>query len=148
VALGLRVQCRTRANNHPCEGLQRERLGAVFRGGEKVSTVEVPGYEITEVVSSGANGIVFSAVHRQLDRDVVIKVYPPRLDRNGIHPYEQARSEAVKVEALKHDRLATLYDFGQLDEFDGIPGLSEGWPYCVMEYRAGTCTASILGAGW
>jgi serine/threonine protein kinase len=118
--------------------------GAVFLGGEKVGTVEVPGYEITGVVGKGANGIVFSAVHRQLGREVVIKVYPLRPDRSGVHPYEQARSEAVKVEALKHDGLATLYEFGQLGEVDGIPGLSEGWPYCVMEHRAGKPLRDVL----
>jgi serine/threonine protein kinase len=118
--------------------------GAVFLRGEKVGTVEVPGYEITGVVGKGANGIVFSAVDRRLGREVVIKVYPPRLNRTGVHPYEQARSEAVKVAALKHDGVATLYKFGQLSEVDGIPGLSEGWPYCVMEYRAGKPLRDVL----
>ncbi|MEK8106541.1 phosphotransferase [Micromonospora sp. M12] len=97
--------------------------------------MEVPGFRITGVISSGANGIVFAA-EDSLDREVVIKVYPPRLDRGGDDsPYEKAWNEARKIASLKHEGLAAVYTFGQLSGANSW--LSEEWPYCVMEYRSG-----------
>jgi hypothetical protein len=115
-------------------------------GGEPVH-VEIPGLEITGLVGSGANGIVFSAMDN-LDRELAVKIYPPRLDRPDevYESYEQAREEALKVAILKHQGLGTLYRFGRLDEVDGVaPMWSEGWPFIVMELRAGKPLRQVLG---
>jgi serine/threonine protein kinase len=108
-------------------------------GGEG-TLVEVPGLRIDSVVGSGANGIVFSAWD-VLDRDLAIKVYPPRIDkdRDIDEVYEQATLEAQKIAYLKHPAIATLYRYGRLGDevYGSYSYLSEGWPYCVMEMRGG-----------
>ena len=109
-------------------------------GGGKGTLVEVPGLRIDGVVGSGANGIVFSAWD-VLDRELAIKVYPPRIDkdRDIDEVHEQAMLEAQKLAYLKHPAIATLYRYGWLGDevYGSYSHLSEGWPYCVMEMRGG-----------
>jgi serine/threonine protein kinase len=114
-------------------------FGTITRVGGEPVHVEIPGLEITGIVGTGANGLVFSATDN-LDRDLVVKIYPPRLDRlyEEYDSYEQAHEEALKVARLKHQSLSTLYRFGRLGEVDGrVPLWSPGWPFALMEYRAG-----------
>jgi serine/threonine protein kinase len=118
--------------------------GAIFpEGGGQGTIVEVPGVEIWDVLGSGANGIVFGA-NDSLGRDVVIKVYPPRVDRaEAVSSYSQARAEAEKISQLKHPGLSTVYSFGRLGQ-ESLYWRETGWPYVVMEYRPGRPLKEVL----
>jgi len=116
-------------------------------GGGVGTTVEIPDLRIDGIVGSGANGIVFSGVD-SLDRDLVIKVYPPRLDkpdRDIDEVHQQALSEAQKIASLKHPAIATVYKYGRLGQNESYGWLSDGgWPYCVMEMRPGKPLKEVL----
>lgn len=108
--------------------------------------VEVPDLQIDGVVGSGANGIIFDAWDT-LDREMAIKVYPPRLDKNRDidEVHEQAISEARKIASLKHPAIATVYRYGRLgDEYDYGWQSPDSWPYCVMEMRRGEPLKDVL----
>jgi serine/threonine protein kinase len=109
--------------------------------------IEIPDVRIDGVVGSGANGIVFSAWDA-LDREVAVKVYPPRLDKDReiYEIHEQAMSEARKIASLKHPAIATVYRYGRLDSEYWSPGWwpDDGWPYCVMEMRSGEPLRDVL----
>lgn len=121
-------------------------FGVIFREGEaEGSAVEITGIRIDGVIGSGANGIVFSATD-SLDRELAVKVYPPRADRDrdSRELDEQAMSESQKIASLKHDGIATVYRYGRLgDDYHGW--MSDGWPYCVMEYRPGRPLREVIG---
>lgn len=122
-------------------------FGVIFRDGESVgTTVEIPDVQIDGVIGSGANGIFFSAMD-SLDRDVVVKVYAPRIDRDEDinEVQEQAMAEAQKIACLKHKSIATLYKYGRLDsEFGSYSWSSGGWPYFVMEYCPGQPLKEVI----
>lgn len=130
------------------KGYTADRSGAVFLDGDKVASVELDGYSIQEVIGSGANGIAFLVWNERLERDEVVKIYPPRVDRPDFDDTErhgQAREEAAKVAGMNHPGIAQVY---YLDIFweQGIPFNSRGWPYCVMQYRAGKPLREMLPA--
>lgn len=109
-------------------------------------SVDIPDLRIDGVVGSGANGIVFSA-YDSLDRELAVKVYPPRLDKSrdidDVH--EQAISEVRKFSSLKHSAIATVYKYGRLGQenvYGWLP--DQGWPYCVMEMRPGEPLKDVL----
>ena len=93
--------------------------------------IQVPSVIIQEVLGSGANGIAFRGIDA-LDRDVVVRVYPPRVDRreNSSASRQQALGEAQKLASLKHDRLPAIYSFGLV---------AGNWPYVVMDRVDGAC---------
>ncbi|MGC1370994.1 MAG: protein kinase [Candidatus Sulfotelmatobacter sp.] len=85
-------------------------------------------YRILEQIGAGGMGVVYRAHDEQLDRDVAIKVLPPR--RVGD---EEARSrfrkEALSLARLNHPNIATVHEFGTQDGVDFlvteyIPGLT------------------------
>jgi serine/threonine protein kinase len=123
-------------------------FGVIFRDGESEGvTVEIPDVQIDGVIGSGANGIVFSGTD-SLDREVVIKVYPPRSDRDEdiYEVQEQAMAEAQKIANLKHGSIATLYRFGRLDsEYGSLRWWPDDrWPYLVMEYCSGQPLKEVI----
>lgn len=122
------------------DGYTAEKSGAIHHDGSLLGYVEVEGYNLNSVIGSGKNGIVFAASHERLDRSVVIKVYLPRKDRKGRNRdaqdlYDQALDETQKLTDLRHDDLATIYDFGVVWPHD--------WPYAIMEHRAGSTLKDV-----
>lgn len=119
--------------------------GVIFpAGGGEGMTVEIPELRIDGIVGSGANGIVFSALD-SLDRELVVKVYPPRSGKTQLDLYEvneQALHETRKIANLKHPAIATVYRYGRLESYSWPS--DEGWPYCVMEMRPGKPLRDLL----
>lgn len=79
-------------------------------------------YEIIEEIGSGGGGVVYHAIHKRLQTDVVVK----RIKDEMIGKV-QSRREADVLKKLKHPYLPRVYDFLETDE--GI--------YTVMDYIKG-----------
>jgi tRNA A-37 threonylcarbamoyl transferase component Bud32 len=109
--------------------------------GEKATTTCAVGevlshYRILEKIGSGGMGDVFRARDEHLDRDVAIKVLPPKtfaLESSRRH----FRKEAVTLSNLNHPNIATIYDFDTKGEID----------FLVMEYIPGITLSEKLALG-
>lgn len=98
-------------------------------------------YEIIEEIGAGGGGVVYHAIHKRLQTDVVIKrIKDEVLGKIG------SRQEADVLKKLKHPYLPRVYDFIETDEgvytvMDFIKGrnleqsLLEHGPYSQMEVR-------------
>src|SRR5262245_45752254 len=71
-------------------------------------------YEVLERLGAGGMGEVFRARDVALDREVALKVLPPRL---ALDEQRRARfvREAGVLGALNHPNIATLYEIAELD---------------------------------
>jgi hypothetical protein len=85
---------------------------------EKVEAA-LPSYEIGEELGRGSSGIVLAARHRQLARDVAVKLLPPEL---GSNPEVRRRflSEAKLLASFSHVHIVPVFDFV---EHDGLCAL-------------------------
>jgi hypothetical protein len=84
---------------------------------ENESTLQraLPGYEIGAELGRGAFGVVIGGRHRQLGRDVAIKVLTPGLVQNEV---VRARflAEARVLAALEHPHIVPVFDYVEQDE--------------------------------
>ncbi len=95
--------------------------------------IQIPGYEILDVVGDGAMGIVYRARQQSLNRLVAIKVLREEL-RSDPAAMAQFRLEANSVATLKHPNILQVYEAGEI----------HGIPYFVMEYVAAYSVADWL----
>lgn len=79
-------------------------------------------YEIIEEIGAGGGGIVYRAIHKRLQIDVVIKKI-----KEEVVSKVKVRQEADVLKRLKHPYLPRVYDFIETD--DGV--------YTVMDYIKG-----------
>ena len=86
-------------------------------------------YEIIEEIGSGGGGVVYHAIHKRLQTDVVIK----RI-KDEVLGKIQSRQEADVLKKLKHPYLPRVYDFIETD--DGV--------YTIMDYIKGQNMESAL----
>ena len=93
-------------------------------------------YEIVAPLGAGGMGEVYRARHLSLDREVAVKLLPPRLASD-----EAARArferEARAVAALSHPNILAIHDFGQQD----------GVVYAVTELLRGETLRALVGRG-
>ena len=88
-------------------------------------------YRITEIIGSGAMGVVYRAHDPTLDRDVALKILNPT-----ILDSDSAR-DRFRFEALSHPNICAIYDVGMHGEI----------PFLVMEYLHGETVAARLRHG-
>ncbi len=104
-----------------------ENLSSTVQGSPdfRVGSVVFDRYKILKYISSGANGRVFKALDIDLDNEVALKVLVSNVytDRQLI----RFQSEARVASKLRHQNIATIYDFG----------LSGTIPYLSMEFVEG-----------
>lgn len=93
------------------------------------AAVDFPDYEIRERLGGGANGVVFRAWDKNLERDIALKVWGPQ----GI---SRAHGESKKIAALNHECIVATHRFSWIGDH----------PYCVMEYVPGESLKSWLNA--
>ncbi|WP_226895215.1 hypothetical protein [Luteolibacter marinus] len=96
-------------------------------------------YEIQEIVSQDSHGVVFHAVDRETDADVVLRrFFPFGPDGGGLEGEErEAYGAAIeRLKAVKHPTLRTILD-GGCDPVDGMP-------YLVTEWLDGTLLSDHL----
>ncbi len=90
-------------------------------------------YQLDELIGEGGFGKIFRGRQLNMERDVAIKVLPPRFATvNNI--VERFRREARLASKLRHPNTITLHDYGQQEDFF----------YIVMEYLQGEDLADRL----
>lgn len=91
-------------------------------------------YRLVRVLGAGAMGVVWEAVHLELDRPVAIKVLTARAARE---PEMVARfeREARAASRIDHDHVVRVLDFGRL---------ADGSPYLVMPKLEGETLEALL----
>jgi serine/threonine-protein kinase len=96
--------------------------------------VELPGYELIEVLGRGGMGEVWLARQQSLERTVAVKLLPPRLakDPEFVTRFEK---EATALAALSHPNIIQIIDRGVAGEHY----------YFVMEYVEGRSLRELLG---
>ncbi len=103
--------------------------------------VAVPGqrlghYRILEQIGAGGMGVVYRARDEHLDREVAIKVLPPRTLKDET-ACKRFRREAHVLSRLNHPNIATVHDFDSQGDID----------YLVMEYVPGETLRDRISAG-
>jgi serine/threonine protein kinase len=93
-------------------------------------------YQILAPLGAGGMGVVYRARDERLERDVAIKVLPPRLLTDE-PARRRFRKEALALARLSHPNIAAVYDVG---EHDGVD-------YLVMECVPGQSLAKKLKSG-
>jgi serine/threonine-protein kinase len=91
-------------------------------------------YVIESAIGAGAAGAVYKAMHRELRRQVAIKVLHPHYQQDK-HFMNSFKGEALAASQLDHPNVMRVLDFGQ--EPDGLV-------YIVMEYLQGRTLQSLL----
>jgi eukaryotic-like serine/threonine-protein kinase len=93
-------------------------------------------YHILQKLGGGGMGVVYRAHDERLDRDVAIKVLPPRI-LTDTKARERFRTEARALAKMSHPNIAHVYDFDSQNETD----------FLVMEYVDGITLANKLAKG-
>ena len=93
-------------------------------------------YHILQKLGGGGMGVVYRAHDERLDRDVAIKVLPPRT-LTDTKARERFRTEARALAKMSHPNIAHVYDFDSQNETD----------FLVMEYVDGITLANKLVKG-
>ena len=93
-------------------------------------------YKILEEISRGGMGIVYKALDLKLNREVALKVLPPKLVSD---PDRKRRfvQEAQAAAALKHPNIDVVYE---IDEVDGVD-------FIAMELIEGDKLGAVLERG-
>lgn len=91
--------------------------GALIIDGKRV---DIPNFSIMGHLGTGANGAVFEAHDKLLNRKVAIKVWNAR-------GRKRARHEMAKIAGINHPLVVTTYSYGMLEEH----------PYAIMELVRG-----------
>ncbi|MCI0399531.1 MAG: protein kinase [Chloroflexi bacterium] len=83
-------------------------------------------YEIKREIGRGGMAVVYLAFDPRVERNVALKVLPPRsqLDTDLRNRFER---EAKIIASLEHPAIVPIYDYGE----------HEGQPYLVMRYMSG-----------
>lgn len=93
-------------------------------------------YRILEQIGAGGMGVVYRARDEQLERDVAIKVLPPRTLADD-DARKRFRKEALSLARLNHPNVATIHEFGTERDVD----------FLVVEYIPGTTLDTKLSRG-
>jgi eukaryotic-like serine/threonine-protein kinase len=93
-------------------------------------------YRILEQIGAGGMGVVYRAHDERLDRDVALKVLPPRTElESGAR--KRFHKEALLLSQLNHPNIATVHDFDTQD----------GTDFLVEEFIDGLSLDAMLASG-
>ncbi|MDA8743961.1 serine/threonine protein kinase [Rubripirellula amarantea] len=90
-------------------------------------------YDVTGELGSGGMGVVYLARHRQLDRDVALKVL--RSDRHKHDDRLRFDREAKLAASLTNPHSVMIYDYGHSEQNEA---------YCVMQYLKGLTLQEVV----
>ena len=93
--------------------------------GEGAPTVVAERYRVSDVLGSGAWGIVYRALDLRNDREVALKIL--RVEFAGSASVDRFRREIAILARLDHPNIVAFYDSGELD----------GSPWYAMSYVRG-----------
>ena len=89
------------------------------------SVVNLPGYEIKDVLGKGGMAVVYLAVQESIGRQVALKILAP--DHTDETFTDRFLAEARIISSLNHPNIVTVYD----------AGVHQGCHYMSMEYVPG-----------
>jgi serine/threonine-protein kinase len=95
--------------------------------GELIGKVIGGRYRIESLLGRGGMGVVYRAMHLELDQAVAIKILPTSYARDG-ETLKRFEREARTASRVRHPNVVTVFDLGRLDT---------GEPYLVMELLDG-----------
>ncbi len=98
---------------------------------------ELCGYRIIRKLAEGGMGVVFEGVHTKIGRRGAIKLLKVEFCRSE-EVIERFYQEARAVNAIRHENIVDIYDFGRD---------AEGRVFFVMEYLEGESLAARLQRG-
>jgi|GEM_PF-634697 len=98
---------------------------------------ELCGYTIKRKLAEGGMGVVLEGMHAKIGRRGAIKVLKPELCTSE-EVVERFYQEARAVNAIRHDNIVDIYDFGRD---------SDGRVFFVMEYLEGEPLSSRIKRG-
>jgi serine/threonine protein kinase len=90
-------------------------------------------YEIRSKIGEGGMGEVYSALDRELDRSVAIKLLPSEFTLDADRR-SRFRQEAKAVSALNHPNIITIYEIGE----------NEHGSYLATEFVEGRTLREVL----
>ncbi|MGH9885214.1 MAG: serine/threonine-protein kinase, partial [bacterium] len=96
---------------------------------------QVGPYRILGALGGGGMGLVYRAVHAQLDRPTAIKVLRPEL-AHSVWALDRFLNEARAASALRHPGVIEIYDYGVMPS---------GRPFIAMELLEGMTLGRCLG---
>ena len=102
---------------------------------DEPSMPSISGLELQEKIGEGGMGMVYQAMHLNLQRSVAVKVLRASADEGTAPPAWQRESRLMA--SLAHPNVVTIYDAGQID----------GHNYLVLEYMAGGSLRSRMTPG-
>src|SRR5436190_20249219 len=91
--------------------MDRTREGGI----ELAGFPEIPGYEIQSELGRGGMAVVYSAIEKDLDRPVAIKVVRNTVGETEGHII-RLENEARGLAALHHPHIVDLYRFGRTED--------------------------------
>ncbi len=99
----------------------------------KASWPDVLGYQIEAELGKGGMGVVYKAIHKQLDRTVALKMIRGGADA-GEDELARFRLEARAVAKLRHANVVQIYEVGE----------HNGLPFFALEFCPGGSLAARL----
>lgn len=108
-------------------------LRALGRGTDSDQPTMLGDFKITGKLGEGSMGVVYKAKQVSLDRDVALKILPPRLatDESYVSRFHREARSAAK---LNHQNIIQVY----------AAGAEKGFHYMAIEYVDGATAMSIL----
>lgn len=94
-------------------------------------------YRITGVIGHGGMGVVYGALHLELEQPVAIKILPATFARDA-ETLKRFEQEAKTASRVKHANVVQVFDLGRL---------SSGEPYLAMELLHGSDLESKMETG-
>ncbi len=101
---------------------------------EVLPAIEVPGFEMLDVLGRGGMGVVYKARHLKLNRLVALKMIVTG-DHAGPEQIERLVAEARAVARLQHPHIVQIHEIGE----------HKGLPYLALEFVAGGSLAQQWG---
>lgn len=98
-------------------------------------------YDLVRIIGEGAMGRVYLAKHRKIGREVAIKVMKTELAKSD-DLVQRFLQEATAVNAIKHEHIVDVHDFGEERRPDGTRCV-----YCVMELLSGKSLSEEMASG-
>ena len=96
-------------------------------------------YRLLRLIATGGMGQVWEADDAVLDRHVAVKILKPEYS-SDTEFVERFRSEAKVTARISHPGVATVYDYGQIDD----PASGSPLSYLVMELVVGEPLSDVL----
>lgn len=100
-----------------------------------IGTVLAGRYVVKRRIGEGGMGLVYEAVHRDIDKRVAIKVLRDDLSRRP-EVVARFRQEAKSASRIGHENIVDISDFGETPS---------GASYFIMEFLEGEDLANVLG---